>query len=124
MSWEFKNGRAIYIQLIEQIQLRIISGLYKVGGRLPSVRDMASEAAVNPNTMQRALSELEKLGIVYSEGTSGRFITDDIQKIEALKKELAIEQAEKFLRSMIKIGFNKEESIIILKNLRGEGINE
>ena len=124
MSWEFKDDRAIYIQLIEQIQLRIISGLYKVGGRLPSVRDMASEASVNPNTMQRALSELEKIGIVYSEGTSGRFITDDIQKIEELKKALAIEQAEKFLTSMEKMGFNKEESIIIVQNLRGEGNNE
>lgn len=124
MSWEFKDGRAIYLQLIEQIQLRIISGLYKVGGRLPSVRDMASEASVNPNTMQRALSELEKLGIVYSEGTSGRFITDDIQKIEGLKKDLAIEKAEKFLRSMRKMGFNKEESIVILQELKGEKNNE
>lgn len=124
MSWEFKDDRAIYIQLIEQIQLRIISGLYKSGGRLPSVRDMASEAAVNPNTMQKALSELEKIEIVYSLGTSGRFITEDTEKIKKLKEKLAVEQAEKFLKSMSGIGFNKEESIIILQNLRGENINE
>ncbi|MBB6625585.1 GntR family transcriptional regulator [Clostridium gasigenes] len=122
MPWEFKDDRPIYLQLIEQIQLRIISGLYKAGGRLPSVRDMASEASVNPNTMQKALSELEKTGIVQSQTTSGRFITDDIRKIEKLKKYLATEQSEKFLRSMESIGFNKEESIIILKEL-GEGNN-
>ena len=124
MLWEFKDGRAIYLQLIEQIQLRIISGLYKAGGRLPSVRDMASEASVNPNTMQRALSELEKIGIVYSQGTSGRFITDDKQKIEELKKDIATEQAEKFLKSMEDIGFDKVESIIILQKLKGENNNE
>lgn len=124
MLWEFKDDRAIYLQLIEQIQLRIISGLYKAGGRLPSVRDMASEASVNPNTMQKSLSELEKIGIVYSQGTSGRFITDDIKKIEKLKENLATEQAEKFLRNMESIGFNKEESIIILQKLRGENNNE
>ena len=124
MLWEFKDGRAIYLQLIEQIQLRIISGLYKAGGRLPSVRDMASEASVNPNTMQRALSELEKIGIVYSQGTSGRFITDDKQKIEELKKDIATEQAEKFLKGMEDIGFDKVESIIILQRLKGENNNE
>lgn len=124
MSWEFKDDRAIYLQLIEQIQLRIISGLYKAGERLPSVRDIASEASVNPNTMQKALSELEKSGIVYSQGTSGRFITDDIEKIKEVKKDLAIEQAEKFLRSMEKMGFNNEESITILQKLRGENKNE
>ena len=124
MLWEFKDGRAIYLQLIEQIQLRIISGLYKSGGRLPSVRDMASEASVNPNTMQKALSELEKIGIVYSQGTSGRFITDDKQKIEELKKDIATEQAEKFLKSMEDIGFDKVESIIILQKLKGENNNE
>lgn len=122
MPWEFKDDRPIYLQLIEQIQLRIISGLYKAGGRLPSVRDMAGEASVNPNTMQKALSELEKIGIVYSQGTSGRFITDDIKKIEKLKNYLATEQSEKFLRSMESIGFNKEESIIILQKL-GKGNN-
>jgi GntR family transcriptional regulator len=124
MLWEFKDDRAIYLQLIEQIQLRIISGLYKSGGRLPSVRDMASEAAVNPNTMQKALSELEKIGIVYSQGTSGRFITDDIRKIEELKEYLATEQAEKFLKNMENIGFDKVESMIILQKLKGENNNE
>lgn len=122
MPWEFKDDRPIYLQLIEEIQLRIVSGFYKIGSRLPSVRDMASEASVNPNTMQKALSELEKIGIVQSQGTTGRFITDDIRKIEKLKKYLATEKSEKFLESMKGIGFNKEESIIILEEL-GKGNN-
>lgn len=120
MPWEFKDDRAIYLQLIEQIQLRIISGLYKIGGRLPSVREMASEARVNPNTMQKALSKLEKIGIIRSQGTSGRFITDDIKKVEQLKKYLADQEAQKFMKNMESIGFNKKESIKILQEL-GEG---
>lgn len=122
MSWEFKDDRPIYLQLMEQIQLRIISGLYESGGKLPSVRDMASEASVNPNTMQKALSEMERTGILYSQRTSGRFITDDIEKIQKLKNDLAKEQSEKFLISMKSIGFNKEESITVLQKL-GEDIN-
>lgn len=122
MSWEFKDDRPIYLQLMEQIQLRIISGLYESGGKLPSVRDMASEASVNPNTMQKALSELERTGILYSQRTSGRFITDDIEKIKNLKNDLAKEQSEKFLKSMKSIGFNKEETITVLQKL-GEDIN-
>ena len=124
MPWQFKGDRAIYLQLIEEIQLRIISGLYKVGGRLPSVRDMASEASVNPNTMQKALSELEKMGILKSQGTTGRFITDDIKNIEKLKENLAKEKSENFLRSMKSIGFSKEESIVILQELREGNENE
>lgn len=124
MPWQFKGDRAIYLQLIEEIQLRIISGLYKVGGRLPSVRDMASEASVNPNTMQKALSELEKMDILKSQGTTGRFITDDIKKIEKLKENLAKEKSENFLRSMKSIGFSKEESIVILQELREGNENE
>ena len=75
MPWELDNDRPIYLQLMERIQQDIVSGIYKPGDRLPSVRDLAVEAAVNPNTMQKALSELERSGLVYSQRTSGRFIT-------------------------------------------------
>ena len=64
MPWELDNDRPIYLQLMERIQQDIISGIYKPGDRLPSVRDLAVEAAVNPNTMQKALSELERSGLV------------------------------------------------------------
>ena len=73
MPWELDNDRPIYLQLMERIQQDIVSGIYKPGDRLPSVRDLAVEAAVNPNTMQKALSELERSGLVYSQRTSGRF---------------------------------------------------
>ena len=98
MTWELKNDRPIYAQLIEQIKLRIISGFYRPGERLPSVRDMAAEAAVNPNTMQRALSELERDGLLYTQRTSGRFITEDTGLIEAAKKALAQEQIDAFFQ--------------------------
>ncbi|MEG0295151.1 MAG: GntR family transcriptional regulator [Clostridium sp.] len=117
MSWEFKGDRPIYLQLIEQIELRIISGLYKSGDKLPSVRDMASEASVNPNTMQKALTELERTGLVYSQRTSGRFITDDISKIKAAQKDIARDKSQNFLETMKKIGFNKQDTIKILEEL-------
>ena len=77
MAWDLKSDRPIYTQLVEEIELRIISGRYEAGEKLASVRDLAAEAAVNPNTMQRALAELEQRGLVYSQRTSGRFITED-----------------------------------------------
>ncbi len=82
MPWNLNSDRPIFMQIIEIIQLDIISGRYAPGEKLPSVRDLASEAAVNPNTMQKALSELERSGLVYSQRTSGRFITEDTKMIE------------------------------------------
>ena len=89
MPWELDNDRPIYLQLMERIQQDIVSGIYKPGDRLPSVRDLAVEAAVNPNTMQKALSELERSGLVYSQRTSGRFITEDTRLLDEMKTSLA-----------------------------------
>ncbi|OOM74584.1 HTH-type transcriptional repressor YtrA [Clostridium puniceum] len=115
MSWNFNDERPIYLQLMEQIQLRIVSGLYKVGEKLPSVREMASDASVNPNTMQKALTELERTGLVYSQRTSGRFITEDSNMIKDIRNELAKEQIEKFLYNMEKIGYTKKETIELIE---------
>lgn len=117
MNWEFKADRPIYTQLVEQIKLRIISSIYKPGDKLPSVRDFAAEASVNPNTMQRALAELEKDGLVYSQRTSGRFITEDQDMIKKVKDDLALEEITAFLRKMKMLGFNKEETISFMKNI-------
>ena len=87
MEWNFKNGIPIYSQIIDEMTMRIASGAYAPGDKLLSVRDMATEAGVNPNTMQRALSELERLGLVHTERTSGRFVTQDEELIMKLKKE-------------------------------------
>lgn len=120
MSWEFKDDRPIYLQLMEQIQLRIVSGLYTAGQKLPSVRDMASEASVNPNTMQKALTELERSGLVFSQRTSGRFITEDMVMIKGIKGELAKEQVQNLLANMEKIGFNNKETILLLEEVAKE----
>ena len=89
MPWDLDNDRPIYVQLMEKIRLDIMSGVYRPGDKLPSVRDLALDAAVNPNTMQKALSELERNGLVYSQRTSGRFITEDENMLKQLKTELA-----------------------------------
>ena len=120
MTWQFTDDRPIYLQLMEQIQLKIICGQYKVGEKLPSVRDLASEAAVNPNTMQKALSELERIGLVFSQRTSGRFITEDSNMVENMRKDLAREQIEKFLNNMEKIGFGRKEAIELMENIAKE----
>ena len=82
MPWNLNSDRPIFIQIIEKIQMDIISGAYRPGDKLPSVRELAQEASVNPNTMQKALSELERTGLVYSQRTSGRFITEDTIMID------------------------------------------
>jgi GntR family transcriptional regulator len=120
MSWNFNDERPIYLQLIEQIQLRIVSGAYKVGGKLPSVREMASDASVNPNTMQKALTELERTGLVYSQRTTGRFITEDSNMIKDIRNGLAKEQIEKFLYNMEKIGYTKQETIELVEIISKE----
>lgn len=121
MPWTLDSDRPIFIQIVERISLDIISGVYKPGDKLPSVRELASIAAVNPNTMQKALSELERTGLVYSHRTSGRFITEDTQMIEELKASLAKEKIEEFFEHMNKLGFNKTEILALIEqNIKGD----
>ena len=114
MSWDFEPDRPIYMQLIEKIQLLILSGTYPAGSKLPSVRDLAKEAAVNPNTMQRALTQLEKDGLIITQRTSGRFVTEDQLIIKKARNKLAQEQIADFLGKMQKLGFEKEEILAII----------
>ncbi len=121
MPWNLDSDRPIFIQIIERIQMDIISGLYKPGDKLPSVRELAQEASVNPNTMQKALSELERTGLVYSQRTSGRFITEDTAMINNLKSELAQELVTQFLEHMQKLGIPQEEALsIISETIKGD----
>ena len=113
MPWNLNSDRPIFIQLIEKIQIDIISGRYAPGDKLPSVRELAP---VNPNTMQKALAELERTGLVYSQRTSGRFITEDTGMIERLKTELAEEIIMEFLADMQKLGYQKKETLSLLTN--------
>lgn len=122
MTWTLDNDRPIYLQLMERIQMDIISGRYNAGDKLPSVRDLALEAAVNPNTMQKALSELERSGLVYSQRTSGRFITEDDEMLQKMKKELASEHIKDFFKKMGQLGFPEEETLLLLEEAIKEGL--
>ena len=111
MPWDLDNNRPIYLQLMEKIQQDIVTGVYKPGEKLPSVRDLALDAAVNPNTMQKALAELERNGLVYAQRTSGRFITDNEELLKQLKRKLAATYVEEFLANMSQLGFQPEETL-------------
>ena len=117
MSWNLDSDRPIFIQILERIRMNIISGKYQPGEKLPSVRELAAEAAVNPNTMQRAFAELERAGLVYSRRTSGRFITEDQEMIERLKTDIAKEKIKVFLESMQQLGYGKEQILLLMQQL-------
>lgn len=120
MPWNLDSERPIYFQLIERITMDIISGVYQPGEKLPSVRELAQEAGVNPNTMQKSLSELERTGLLYSQRTSGRFITEDMDMIEKTKTDLASEQIKEFLKKMEHIGFSKQDIIQLIERSEKE----
>ena len=120
MSWNLDSSRPIYAQIIEKVSLDIVSGKYQPGDKLPSVRDLAAQAGVNPNTMQKALSELERENLVHSARTSGRFITEDNALIEKLREELASTQIKEFLNKMSLMGFDYEKTITLLEKLGKE----
>ena len=109
MAWILDDTRPIYLQIENLIKTNIIAGVYQPGQKLPSVRDLAAEASVNPNTMQKALTELERSGLVYTQRTSGRFITEDISKMTELKEQLAREQIQLFLKNMEQLGLSRDD---------------
>jgi len=111
MSWQFTADRPIYSQLVEYLSVFIITGSYAAGSRLPSVRDLAGEAKVNPNTMQRALAELENMGLVYAERTSGRFVTEDTEMIQATKEKLAQKRITHFFADMENLGIGRHQAL-------------
>ena len=115
MLWQFNDGAPIYAQLVQQIKVGIVSGVFPPGERLPSVRDLATAAGVNPNTMQRALTELERDGLVYSQRTAGRFVTEDREMINSAKRALAERQIAAFLDAMTRLGYRREEVIEMLR---------
>ncbi len=116
----FENNLPIYLQLSEQIKVAIISGELAPGDRLLSVREWATLEKVNPNTMQKALSELERLGLIFTERTSGRFVTRDDELIAKYKEEHAELLAEEYLVKMGKIGFSKDAAKTYLEYVKGE----
>lgn len=114
MAWELDTDRPIYAQLVERIQMQIVSGHYPPGGKLPSVRDLAAVAAVNPNTMQKAFAELERSGLIVTQRTNGRNVTEDVQRIQDIKSSMAKEQVDNFLTKMRELGYAETEAVELL----------
>lgn len=117
MEFKFENNTAIYVQLMEQIRLKILSGELEPGERLLSVRDLALAAKVNPNTMQKALSELEELGWIKTERTNGKFVTTDQNFIAKQKKFYALEISQKYLSDMARIGYDTAQIFTYLDKI-------
>ena len=116
MSWTFDNNKPIYLQIMEKIKLQIISHKLEPNQQLPTVRELASEAGVNPNTIQRALLDLEREGFVYTKRTSGRFVTEDLDLILQSRKQLSEEQLQQFVTGMVEFGYEKEELPTVLRD--------
>ncbi|MBO4245430.1 MAG: GntR family transcriptional regulator [Bacilli bacterium] len=117
MDFTFDNNIPIYIQLLEYMKIYLISGVFKAGDKLPSVRDFANTFKVNPNTMQKALAELESMKLIYTERTNGKFVTKDEKLIEKLKDEYAMTLAKSYFDGMKKIGLGKADSIKYLERI-------
>ena len=115
MNFIFDNDRPIYIQLVEQLQIYIISGKIKSGEKLPSVRVLALKTKVNPNTMQKALVELEDLKLIYTERTNGKYVTKDQRLLDKFKDKYAKEKTKKYIDEMKELGFIKNEIVEFLK---------
>ena len=120
MQWNLTDDRPIYLQLMDTITLAITSGALPAGSRLPSVRELAAQAGVNPNTMQRALSELERSDLLYSQRTAGRFVTDQSVNITQARKEVAMEQSQAFLSALKDMGYSSEETIELIRQAEKE----
>ena len=115
MNFVFENDRPIYIQLVEQLEIYIISGKIKSGQKLPSVRELALKTKVNPNTMQKALVELEDLKLIYTERTNGKYVTKNQKLLDKFKDMYAKEKTEKYINEMQELGFSKEKIVEFLK---------
>lgn len=119
---QYDTNVPIYLQIIEKIKHKIIAGEWNAGERVSPVRDLALEFGVNPNTMQRSLSELERDGLLYSERTSGRFITKDTALIASVRDTMAQEVILNFRRKMSRMGYTGEQIIALLEGIKEENL--
>lgn len=116
MAWKFTSDAPIYLQIMDEIKLRIAQGRLKPGDKVPAVRDLALKAGVNPNTMQKALSELEREGVLYSQRTSGRFVSDQSEANANLKNNIASKHIEAYINGMRDLDLSNDEIIDAIKN--------
>lgn len=115
LAWRFTTDKPVYIQISERITRSVLSGEYKSGEQIPSVRQLALEAAVNPNTVQHAFSELENDGLIISKGTLGRFVTDNKEIIETCRLRMAKKIVEDFINDMNQLTIPKDQIISIIE---------
>ena len=121
MGERFDMSRPIYAQIVERLKAKILAGVYPPGGHLDSVRDLAAAAGVNPNTMQRALADLEREGLMHSNRTSGRYVTEDRSMIAQIREQIADERISEFLAGMSQLGFTEQEILSLLEKRHGKG---
>ena len=119
MDLEFNNNTPIYLQIVDKLKILIIKGEMKSGSRIPSVRELALTLKVNPNTIQRALMELENENLIYTERTNGKFVTENQDLINKKKEEYAINLSKEYFYNMKEIGFSKNEAINLIKDMKG-----
>ena len=115
MSWSFTSDRPVYVQLAQRIRNSVVTGVYPPGGQIPSVRQLAVTAAVNPNTVQHAFAELESEGLLVSKGTTGRFVTEDPAMIERCRQQQARALVREFIRSASHISISRDELIDMIR---------
>ena len=120
MNWNITAGRPVYVQLVEQLELALVAGEFPPGSRIPPVRELAADAGVNPNTMQRALADLERQGLLYTNRTSGRYVTEDEEMITKIRERIAEERICAFLESMSQLGFTQEQVLGLIQREREE----
>ncbi len=120
MAWSFSSDRPVYLQIAERIKKAVLSGEYTAGEQLPTVRQLALEAAVNPNTVQHAFVELEDEGIIISKGTLGRFVTEDMGVIEVCRREMAEKLVKNFVDSIAELSIPLEQAIEMVKEVENE----
>ena len=119
MPWNFDKATPVYMQIADELRGRIVRGTYAISSQLPSVRDLAIEAAVNPNTVQRAYASLEDEGLIITKGTLGRFVTEDAESIESARREIALGLAAGYCGNMRTLGYSPDEICTLTKEALG-----
>ena len=123
MEWNITSGRPVYVQLVEPLDLALVNGVFPPGGKVPAVRELAADAGVNPNTMQRALQELESRGLLQAQRTAGRTVTADAEVLQQLRRKRAAALAAEFLRQMQALGLNRAETEELLRQTAEEELH-
>lgn len=124
MEWNITGGRPVYVQLVEQLELALVNGSFPPGSKIPPVRELAAEAGVNPNTMQRALQELESRGLLQAQRTAGRTVTADAEALRGLRHKRAVTLAEEFLHQMKALGLDRAQTEELLRQTAEGGASD